>query len=66
MKKWEYRKLEVRAADFWDWSGRIPDSCIYELNRSGAEGWEVVQVIPLARAFGRTDYVTFILKREVT
>ena len=36
MKKWEYRKLEVRAADFWDWVGRIPDSCIYELNRSGA------------------------------
>ena len=60
--KWEYCQMEVKTKGFA--TSRIPDDCATELNALGREGWELVQVVPTARAFGRTDYVTFILKRE--
>ena len=60
---WEYCQLEMKTRGFA--TSRIPDNCISELNVLGKEGWELVQALPTARAFGRTDYVTFIFKREV-
>ena len=61
--KLEYRQLEMKTKGFA--TSRIPDNCISELNSLGKEGWVLIQAIPTARAFGRTDYLTFILKREL-
>jgi len=63
--KWEYRQFEVKSADFWAWQGNIPESAIMDLNRLAGEGWELVTAVPLARVGGRTDYVSFILRREM-
>jgi acyl CoA:acetate/3-ketoacid CoA transferase alpha subunit len=60
---WEYCQLEVKTGGFA--TSRIPDNCIAELNRLGQEGWELIQAIPTARAFGRTDFITFLFKREI-
>ncbi len=62
--KWEYRQYEVKTADFWAWQGNIPESVIIDLNRLGDEGWELVAAVPLSRVGGRTDFVSFLLRRE--
>ncbi len=59
---WEYRQLEVKTRGFF--TARLPDSCFAELNALAREGWQVDKVLRLTRAFGRTDAVSFLLKRE--
>lgn len=62
--RWEYRQYEVKSADSWTGAGRIPETALIELNRLADDGWEVVTAVPLARVGGRTDFVSFILRRE--
>jgi hypothetical protein len=63
--KWEYRQFEVKTADFSAWKSHIPESALLDLNRLASEGWELVSAVPLARVGGRTDFVSFILRREM-
>ena len=58
----EYRQLQVKTKGFL--TAILPDSCFTELNRLSKEGWEIMEVVRLSRAFGRTDHVSFVLKRE--
>jgi len=60
---WEYRCMEQRTEGFW--GNRLPDRCFIDLNSLGKEGWELIQSIPHEVVFGRTDRVSFILRREL-
>ncbi len=62
--KWAYRQYEIKSADFWAWQAKIPESAMIDLNRLGDEGWELVTAVPVARVGGRTDFVSFFLRRE--
>ena len=60
----EFRQYEGNSADLRIRHGRIPGSALIDLNRLAGEGWETVTAVPLARVGGRTDFVSFILRRE--
>jgi len=62
--KSEYRQLHATTRGFF--SPRLPGDCFDQLNRLAKEGWELVQAVPLAGLpNGRTDRVSFILRREL-
>ena len=62
--KWEYRQLDARTGGFF--KPRLTADCFDQLNRLATEGWELVQAVPLAGLpQGRTDRVSFILRREL-
>ena len=58
----EYRQLEVKTEGFF--TATLPNSCFVQLNTLAEEGWHICAATPLSRAFGRTDYVCFVLERE--
>ncbi|MDY6845115.1 MAG: DUF4177 domain-containing protein [Spirochaetota bacterium] len=59
---WEYRQLQVKTDGLF--TAKLPDSCFTELNTLAKDGWELKEIVRLSRALGRTDYITFVLKRE--
>ena len=59
---WEYRQLQVPTEGFF--TAKIPDSCFMEMNTLAKNGWEIIETVRLNRALGRTDHVSFILRRE--
>lgn len=67
MKQYEYTMLnfDTTAAGFLGTSSQISmERVLPELNRAGADGWEVVGVLPLTEGYGRTVSISYTLKRE--
>ncbi len=64
MKKYEYKQFTVKTKGMV--SAAIPDTVIPQLNESGKDGWKLVQAVPLAEGYGRTQAVVFIMRREIT
>ncbi len=56
--KWEYKCLTLPPA------GTIPEDAIEDLNKLGADGWELVQLIPKERD-GEGRNIAF-LKRSIS
>jgi hypothetical protein len=63
--KWEYHVLKLKT-EFGFWSGTEFDSEALEeeLNRLGAEGWELVSIFDIEKVKGGSKYVNAVLKRS--
>jgi hypothetical protein len=62
MKKFEYKEFTVKTKGIV--SAKIADTFLNQLNDYGKDGWELIQAVPFAQAYGRTSSVTFIMRRE--
>ena len=60
---WEYQHIQIKTEGIV--TSKLPEYSFSEINRLAAKGWELIHVIPMRRAFGRTDYVVFVLRREL-
>ncbi len=65
MIKTEYKQLVLKITDFLSFVGDFKEEDTKKLNELGKDGWELVQSVPIARAFGRTDKILFIFKRDI-
>ena len=63
MPKFEYATLVFESAKFLGNSKLDHEAFHKRLNDYGSEGWELVNVFPLARGYGDTREVTAIFKR---
>jgi hypothetical protein len=63
MKKYEYRQFTVETTGIL--TAKLAETYVNQLNDLGKDGWEFVQALPLARPYGKTGSVTFLMKREV-
>ncbi len=63
MTNWEYRLVAVKTTGGmvrqFDYDEDIVDKC----NAAGREGWDLVSVVPLNEANGRTQAVHLFFKR---
>jgi len=67
--KWEYKILSIKQPHgvLFRGGGQIPgDEMTAALDRLGNDGWEVVNVFPVAIAQGATNLLGILLKRPVT
>ena len=60
--QWEYKTVQIDVAG-WFLPTVEPDAMDAELNRYGAEGWELVSAFDINRAHGRTSHVVVLFKR---
>ena len=60
--QWEYKTVQIDVAG-WFLPKVEPDAMDAELNRYGAEGWELVSAFDVNRAQGRTSHVVVLFKR---
>lgn len=62
---WEYHILKMKT-EFGFFSGTEFDTepLLSELNRLGAEGWELVSVFDIEKVKGGSKYVNAVLKRR--
>jgi len=63
MLKWEYKAIHWSVKELWN-----EDKAEKELNRLGAQGWELVSLVigeigPGSILTGKTSLVTMILKK---
>lgn len=66
MATWEYHVLKFEPTGMVFRGGKIPDEWLSEeLNKLGAEGWELVSTFTSAIAQGATNEVAVILKRPI-
>ena len=68
MKRFEYKVLKPDvSASFMGWGGGQVDveQVAAELNRLGADGWELVSALDTANSTGRTASVLLLFKREL-
>jgi hypothetical protein len=63
-KRWEYGQIFVRRPEVF---GGLPKSGLEmeKLNRAGAEGWEMVGIVPFTLPTGEVRGAFILLKREV-
>jgi len=63
-KRWEYGQLFVRRPEVF---GGLPKSGLEleKLNRAGAEGWEMVSIVPFTLPTGEVRGAFILLKREI-
>lgn len=64
MAKYEYTQFTAKTQGIV--SVKISDEFITKLNEFGKDGWKLVQVVPIARGYGHTSSVTFIMRKETT
>jgi hypothetical protein len=62
-KRWEYGQIFVRRPEVF---GGLPKSGLEmeKLNRAGAEGWEMVGIVPFTLPTGEVRGAFILLKRE--
>lgn len=60
--QWEYTTVLVDVSG-WINPTVDPDAMTAELNRHGAEGWELVGAFDLNRGHGRTSGIVALMKR---
>ena len=63
-KRWEYGQIFVRRPEVF---GGLPKSGLEleKLNRAGAEGWEMVGIVPFTLPTGEIRGAFILLKREI-
>lgn len=63
-KRWEYGQIFVRRPEVF---GGLPKSGLEmeKLNRAGAEGWEIVGIVPFTLPTGEARGAFILLKREI-
>jgi hypothetical protein len=67
--KWEYKLYSCKQPSgvMWRGAGDIPsDEITAALNKLGSEGWEAVNVFPIAIAQGATNLIGILLKRPLS
>lgn len=57
---WEYHIINVRSEGY-----RLDPNAVKELNRLGAEGWELVSVTSVNFKTGATDNIAMVFKRPL-
>ncbi|HEX9191746.1 MAG TPA: hypothetical protein VF847_06590 [Candidatus Deferrimicrobiaceae bacterium] len=62
-KRWEYGQIFVRRPEVF---GGLPKSGLEleKLNRAGADGWEMVGIVPFTLPTGEVRGAFILLKRE--
>ena len=68
MKRFEYKVLKPGVSGtFMGWGGGLvnAEELTAELNRLGAEGWELVSAFDSSNSTGRTVNVLLLFKREL-
>jgi len=63
-KRWEYGQIFVRRPEVF---GGLPKSGLEmeKINRAGAEGWEMVGIVPFTLPTGEVRGAFILLKREI-
>lgn len=61
-QRWDYRVMMMNTDSFFGPQIDIDELRTY-LDDAGAEGWELVSVLPIAQGQGRTTTLLGILKR---
>jgi hypothetical protein len=64
MDRWEYRTIKVMTKGF---TGGILEiqSFDSELNKMGAEGWELISCFDTNQSYGQTREVIAVFKRKI-
>jgi Domain of unknown function (DUF4177) len=63
--KWEYHVMQLKTdVGFWSGTEFDAEALQDELNRLGAEGWEVVSIFDIEKTIGGSKYVNVVLKRN--
>ncbi|MDD5934015.1 MAG: DUF4177 domain-containing protein [Clostridiales bacterium] len=63
MEQWEYKTIYTDAKGFF--GGKVNFSEFEEeLNKLGAQGWELVSSVPSAQSYGSTRWIISIFKRK--
>lgn len=57
--KWEYKVLNIQSRNY-----QLPISYEDEMNRLGAEGWELVGIAAINFKTGATDHISLVFKRR--
>ena len=60
MTKWEYTVINIRSENY-----RLDPKCDAELNRLGADGWELVGLTAVNFKSGATDNIAMVFKRPL-
>lgn len=60
MTKWEYTVINIRSENY-----RLDPKCDTELNRLGADGWELVGLTAVNFKSGATDNIAMVFKRPL-
>ncbi|QIB68799.1 DUF4177 domain-containing protein [Aminipila butyrica] len=64
MEKFEYKTLLTDVKGFW--GGEVdPMAFQAQLNELGAQGWELVSMVPTAQSQGNTRWILSTLKRKI-
>lgn len=64
MEQYEYKTLYTDAKGFW--GGKVDkDTFEHDLNKLGAQGWELVSTVPSAESHGTTRWIISIFKRKI-
>ena len=62
--KWEYHVLKFKTdCGFWSGTEFNAEALQKELNRLGADGWELVSIFDIEKVKGGSKYVNVVLKR---
>lgn len=64
MKQFEYHSIVIDVRGLFGGKNRY-EEFDHTFNALGREGWELVNTMPSARAYGRTRYVVCVFKREI-
>lgn len=63
MKKYEYKVIKTTEEGFWD--PKVDEKNVEtEMNKLGAEGWELTSVIDTNNYQGKTKEIVLFFKRE--
>ena len=60
MTAWEYRIINIRSENY-----RLDPNSAEQLNRLGADGWELVSITSVNFKSGATDNIAMVFKRPV-
>jgi len=58
--QWQYKIINVRSESY-----RLDPNAAVELDRLGAEGWELVSITSVNFKTGATDNIALVFKRPV-
>lgn len=61
MTRWEYKIINIRSENY-----RLDPNAVGELDRHGAEGWELVGLTSVNFKSGATDNIAMVFKRPRT
>ncbi|MCB1008306.1 MAG: DUF4177 domain-containing protein [Acidobacteria bacterium] len=60
MIQWQYKIINIRSESY-----RLDPNAAVELDRLGAEGWELVSITSVNFKTGATDNIAMVFKRPV-